>query len=171
MTPGSRGRRFAAAALAAAVGVVAMLPFARSARYGLVNCDDYDYANYAELTRGVTAEGVRWAFTFTGEGIWMPLTWLSYMGDHALASRLDGGDDKFGETAYHVMHAHSVALHGLNAALLFALLALLSGRRNWPLAALAALLWAVHPLRCESVDWVASRKDVLSMAGLLASLV
>ena len=148
-----------------------MLPFAKSVRYGIVNCDDYDYANYRQLTEGVTADSVRWAFTFKDEGIWMPLTWLSYMHDYALAGAWMGETDKFSPDAYHVMHAHSIVLHGLNASLLFVLLALLAGRGNWALAALAALFWAVHPLRCESVDWIASRKDVLSMVGLLASLV
>jgi tetratricopeptide (TPR) repeat protein len=62
-----------------------------------------------------------------------------------------------------------VALHALNAWLALRLLEAL-GARTGP-AALGAALFALHPLRVESVAWVAERKDVLSTAfGLLALL-
>jgi tetratricopeptide (TPR) repeat protein len=67
-------------------------------------------------------------------------------------------------------HRTNVALHALNAVLLFCTLARLTGRIE--LAAVVALLFAVHPLRVESVAWVSERKDVLSTCfGLLALFV
>ena len=57
-------------------------------------------------------------------------------------------------------HLTSVLLHALNAVLVFALLQQMTGatwRSLW-----VAALFAVHPLRVESVAWVAERKDVLS---------
>jgi hypothetical protein len=64
-------------------------------------------------------------------------------------------------------HLTSVLLHALNAALVFALLQQMTGA-TWRSLFVAAL-FAVHPLRVESVAWVAERKDVLSgFFGLLA---
>ncbi len=51
-------------------------------------------------------------------------------------------------------------LHAATALLLFLVLRQMTGR-PWP-SALAAALWAIHPLRVESVAWVTERKDVLS---------
>jgi tetratricopeptide (TPR) repeat protein len=61
----------------------------------------------------------------------------------------------------------NVLLHALNAGLVFVLLRQMTGAR-WRSLAVAAL-FAVHPLRVESVAWVSERKDVLSgFFGLLA---
>ena len=51
-------------------------------------------------------------------------------------------------------------LHAATVLLLFLVLRRMTGR-FWP-SALVAALFAVHPLRVESVAWVAERKDVLS---------
>ena len=66
-------------------------------------------------------------------------------------------------------HLESAALHGLNALLLWWVLARMTGRRlvGW----WAALLWAVHPLRVESVAWASERKDVLATLFGLAAVV
>ncbi|MBI4179896.1 tetratricopeptide repeat protein [bacterium] len=56
----------------------------------------------------------------------------------------------------------------MNAVLLFWLLTRLTGRTA--LAAVAAALFAVHPLRVESVAWIAERKDVLCVFFSLASM-
>ena len=162
------------ALIAVAVFVCAVVPFARSVRYGIVNCDDYSYAaTYKAVTDGVTGAGLQWALTFEGEGIWMPLTWLSYMVDYDVAAVIWGANAPE-DAVYHVMHAHSVFWHGLNAVLLWTLLCLVMRcglRAGEGVAVLAALIWAVHPLRVESVAWIASRKDLLSMAGLLGALI
>jgi len=163
------------------VFLCAVLPFGRATSYGLANCDDYDYVGtYSSVMDGVSWKGLSWGLTHTEDGIWMPLTWLSYMLDYSLAGNKRSADGTWDENVYHVMHAHSVIWHGINAVLFFCfLLSLLtcatgkgmpsSGRLF--VAALAAVLWAAHPLRVESVVWIASRKDVLSMAGLLAALL
>jgi Flp pilus assembly protein TadD len=53
----------------------------------------------------------------------------------------------------------NVALHAASAALLFLVLAASTGARA-P-AAFAAAIFAIHPLRVESVVWISERKDVL----------
>ena len=75
--------------------------------------------------------------------------WLSHMLDR----------DVFGlQPAGH--HLTNVAFHAVNSVLLFIVTYAMTGA-YWPAAA-AATLFAVHPLRAESVAWVSERKDVLS---------
>lgn len=83
-------------------------------------------------------------------GIWMPLTSLTYMLDISLFGPSPG-----------VHHYVNWIFHGLNAVLVFFLFVRLVGRRFVFAAAVAAALWAFHPQRCESVAWIASRKDVV----------
>ena len=83
-------------------------------------------------------------------GIWMPLTSLTYMLDISLFGPSPG-----------VHHYVNWVFHGLNTVLVFFLFMRLTGRRSVFAAAVAAALWALHPQRCESVAWIASRKDVV----------
>ena len=57
-------------------------------------------------------------------------------------------------------HLTNVVLHAATAVLLFLVLRAMTGEL-WPSAFVAAV-FAIHPLRVESVAWVAERKDVLS---------
>src|SRR5207247_1066017 len=100
-------------------------------------------------------------------------TWLSLMLDYQLF-----GNDPRG------YHAVNLALHVANVVLVFLVLSRIaaapstSSPSNWPQSpsalarsALVAALFAVHPLRVESVAWVAERKDVLcAFFGLAAIL-
>ena len=103
------------------------------------------------VLKGLSKEGLFWSFRFTEEGTtyWHPLTWISHMMDVEL----------FGvNPAFH--HLMNVALHALNAMLLFGVLRMLTGRM-WE-SAVVALFFAVHPINVESVAWAAERKNVLS---------
>jgi Flp pilus assembly protein TadD len=120
-------------------------------RNGFVAFDDDVYLIDNPLVReGLTARGVRWAFTTTTAFNWHPLTWLSHQLDVQLFGMRPG--------AHHLV---SLGLHTASAAVLLALLRSLTGAL-WP-SALVAALFAVHPLRVESVAWAAERKDVLSL--------
>jgi tetratricopeptide (TPR) repeat protein len=99
---------------------------------------------------GLTGEGFVWAFSNVEAGLWHPLTWLSHMLDCQLY-----GVNPVGH------HFTSLALHIANTVLLFLVLRFMTGI-TWP-PAVAAALFALHPLRVESVAWVAERKDVLSV--------
>lgn len=112
--------------------------------------DDAYVTENPEVNAGLSWAGVRWAFTAVRNANWHPLTWLSHMADVSLF-----GLEPWGH------HLVNVLLHGANAGLVAVLLWRWSGALC-P-AALAAALWAVHPLRVESVAWVAERKDVLSL--------
>ena len=101
------------------------------------------------VKKGLTGEGFAWALTANVANNWHPLTMLSHMLDCEL----------FGvKAAGH--HGMSLFLHLVNVLLLFEVLRRMTGD-PWRSAA-AAGLFAVHPLRVESVAWVAERKDVLS---------
>ncbi len=140
----------------------ASLAYSGVVRCGFIGLDDdlYVYANRI-VSRGLTWEGVRWAFSAIHASTWQPLVWISYMVDVSL-----GGVDPA------VLHRTNLLLHLLNIRLFHHCCLRLFGRPR--LAALAALLFAVHPVHVESVAWIAARKDVLSTpfwwAGILAYL-
>lgn len=138
------------------VGTLTFACFAGSALCGAVSYDDPQYlTNRPEVLAGWSFEGVRWAFSTTTASNWHPLTWLSLMTDVQL----------FGvRPALH--HLVAVAFHAMSASMLLLLLA--RSGRTLPAAALAALFFAVHPLRVESVVWIAERKDVLATFLVLA---
>lgn len=112
--------------------------------------DDRTYvAENGQVLQGLTLENVRWAFSTFHDANWFPLTWLSHMLDVQLFGRNPAGH-----------HLVNVGLHALNALLCFRILSRLTGS-PWSSAVVAAI-FALHPLRVESVAWVAERKDVLS---------
>ena len=132
--------------------------YARTAAHGFVAYDDPVYVRDNEVVgAGLSLAGLRWAFGFHA-GNWHPLTWLSHMLDVQLFGLEPG--------PHHLVNA---ALHALNALLVHALARRL-GARPWT-ALLAAALFALHPLRVESVAWASERKDVLSGALYLGTLL
>jgi len=124
-----------------------------------INFDDPDYVTAnPHVQIGLTWTGIQWAFLHTVSANWHPLTMVSHMVDCQLFGLKPAGH-----------HFTSVLLHALNAALVFMLLRQLTGR-PWR-SLLVAALFAVHPLRVESVVWVSERKDVLSGCFGLLSLL
>jgi tetratricopeptide (TPR) repeat protein len=128
--------------------VGAALVYWQTARFRLVNYDDDKYI-IGPILQGLRLETARWAFTEFHEGNWTPLTWLSHMLDTEIYRGWPGG-----------RHLTNVLLYGASVVVLFLALRQMTGRL-WPSAA-AAALWAIHPLRVESVAWVTERKDVLA---------
>jgi Flp pilus assembly protein TadD len=127
-----------------------VLVFGQTAQHGFVNYDDDAYVyNNPHVKVGLTAQGIAWAFTSNYYHNWHPLTSLSHIVDYQLYGLRPCGH-----------HLGNVLLHAATAILLFLVLRRMTGRL-WP-SAFAAAVWAVHPLRVESVAWVSERKDVLS---------
>jgi protein O-mannosyl-transferase len=93
--------------------------------------------------------GIEWALTTKHFSNWHPLTWLSHMLDCQLHGLSPG---------WH--HLTNVLLHASVAILLFLVLLRMTGL-FWPSAFVAAV-FAIHPLRVESVAWISERKDLLS---------
>ena len=132
--------------LAAIIWVV----FGQTLGHEFVNYDDdlYVYENPA-VTRGLTLQGIIWAFTHVHCSNWHPLTWVSHMLDCQFYGLSPGGH-----------HLTNILFHTATAILLFLILRQMTGAL-WRSAFVAAV-FAIHPLRVESVAWVAERKDVLS---------
>src|SRR4051812_12146742 len=136
-------------AVAAVLFVGSFLLYIPSLSNRFVDYDDHHYVTKnGVVQKGITREGFVWAFTTTKFANWLPVTWLSHELDCELYGLNAGGH-----------HATSAILHGFNAAMLFLALRAMTGR-FWAPAVVAAL-FTVHPLRIESVSWVAERKDVL----------
>lgn len=124
--------------------------------HDFVDYDDtlYVVENEAVLS-GISAQSIGWAATTGYAGNWHPLTWVSLMLDVELWGVNAGA-----------MALTNVLIHAVSSVLLLVFFIRSTGA-FWP-SMLVAVLFALHPLRVESVAWVAERKDVL--AGLFFML-
>jgi protein O-mannosyl-transferase len=153
------------------LGIVAatLVVFAPTVRNGFVSWDDS--RNFLENPhyRGLGLEQLRWMWSTFLMGHYVPLTWMTLGADYVLWNMDPAG-----------YHATSLLIHAANAVLVFALarrvLSLASGgdgpganQRVLLPAAFAALVFAVHPLRVESVAWITERRDTLSLFFYLSS--
>ncbi|HEY6844199.1 MAG TPA: hypothetical protein VI391_08530 [Thermoanaerobaculia bacterium] len=130
-----------------------LLVFAPGFNAGITNWDDDLYVRAPESQR--ISAGTFTHFVF---GSFHPLTIFSF----AIEEQL------FGRNAF-VLHATNILLHAASAILLFVLLQDLGAQTFGAFA--GALLWAIHPLRVESVVWIAERKDVLCTLFFIAALI
>ena len=136
---------------------IVWIVFGQTLGHEFINYDDHEYVyENPRITSGLSLGGIGWAFTHVHSSNWHPLTTISHMLDCSLFGLQPWGH-----------HFMNVLLHSAAAVFLFLALLELTGAR-WPSAFVAAL-FAIHPLRVESVAWVAERKDVLS--GLFFMLV
>ncbi|PIR15223.1 MAG: hypothetical protein COV48_15560 [Elusimicrobia bacterium CG11_big_fil_rev_8_21_14_0_20_64_6] len=145
------------------VATAVFATFAPALSAGFVGWDDVPFIVDNPAIRGLDLAHLRlMARSFIG-GVWIPLTWFSFAIDHAL-----WGIDPIG------YQLTSLLIHGASALLFYEVCVLLLGEDGWA-AVLAALFFAVHPLRVESVAWAAERKGVLSgllwITALLAHLL
>ncbi|MDA0838107.1 MAG: tetratricopeptide repeat protein [Planctomycetota bacterium] len=150
--------------LGMAVFTITCIVFLPATTCSFVNWDDlYVLAENPVLHR-LNLETVKWSFTSFMGGNWLPLTWLSHAMDFQL----------FGQNAG-LHHATNILFHALTACMVFLLVrdlldCLSECKRDEfedlrdagpAIVCLAALLFAVHPLRVESVAWMTERKDLL----------
>jgi hypothetical protein len=160
---------------AARVGVpllvagICFAAFAPALDGAFVNFDDL--ANFTDNPRyrGLSASHLAWMFSHF-DGHYQPVTWLSHGVDYVLF-----GLDPRG---YHWLN---LLLHCASAILVYRLLLDLVPRRQLAAArdtsllciaaGIGALLFAIHPLRVESVAWITQRKDVLFLFFALGSLL
>ena len=108
--------------------------------------------------RGLGGANLRWMLTTTLMGHWVPATWITFGVDHVFWGMNPRG-----------YHLTSLLLHAATAAAVYVVARRLlraamtgsDGAVEWGALA-AALVFAIHPLRVESVAWVTERRDVTS---------
>jgi protein O-mannosyl-transferase len=142
-----------------ALALVTAVVFAPVLRAGFLDWDDP--INFLEnpYYRGLGGPQLRWMLTANVMGHWIPVTWLTLGADFAV-----WGMNPFG------YHLTNLVLHAVSAALFYLVSRRLLGLAM-PAAApgiaslgatAAALFFAVHPLRVESVAWITERRDLTS---------
>jgi protein O-mannosyl-transferase len=154
----NRGQRGKFRPLAPALLVAGIwIAYWPATRFDFVNIDDpYYVRENPHVYAGLTWPGLKWVPGAIVNANWHPVTMLSHMLDCQFYGLHAGGH-----------HVTNLLLHTANSLLVFFLLQTLTGRR-WASFFVAAL-FAWHPLRVESVAWIAERKDVLSaFFGLLS---
>src|SRR5207237_3136127 len=139
-------------------GLVAIV-FFQTAHFSFVNYDDGSYVfENPNIRAGLNARGIVWAFTHVHSQNWHPLTSISHMIDCQLFG-LNAGQH----------HLVNVGLHTVVALFLFTFL-WRSTNALWA-SAIGAAIFAIHPLRVESVAWISERKDVLSGVFFMLTLL
>jgi len=147
-------------ALARAGLVVAvLLVYGRVVGHAFIAYDTPTYISENPwVLRGLTLDGVRWAFTAHHAANWHPLTWISHMLDVSVLGVRPGA-----------FALENALWHAANACLVLAVLERMTG--DFGKSLFVAFLFALHPLHVESVAWIVERKDVLSTFLGLSSLL
>ena len=144
--------------MACGLWLLTFLLFSAARNYGFVNYDDGPYVYENDMVKqGLNAATIKWAFFQTHFFMWHPLTSLSHLLDVTLFG--------FNPASFHLVN---ILLHACSAALLFLFL-MRTTQARWA-SLIVAALFAWHPLRVESVVWIAERKDVLSTLFWLLTL-
>ncbi len=152
-------RRFAPVLALTLLSGLCLYAFSPVLHGGFINFDDYDYLLRNPMVgHGLNLHTLSLAFTTFHASNWHPLTWISHMLDVEL----------FGMNPV-AFHLENMLLHLANMLLLIALLRRMTGS-FWKAFCVGAL-FGLHPLRVESVAWIAERKDVLCAFFFLLTLL
>jgi tetratricopeptide (TPR) repeat protein len=130
------------------IAAMTLLAFLPSINNGFTNWDDNKYVTENPDLAVHGSHGLIKIATSNYVGNFHPLTMLAYMAEYRLFHLNPAG-----------YHGVNLLLHLFNALLVCACIGGLSGSSAAALA--GGLLFAIHPLRVESVAWVAELKDVL----------
>jgi protein O-mannosyl-transferase len=149
------------------VFVVAILAFLPALQNDFVDWDDDALFLNNPDYRGLGIDQITWMFTHAKLGHYQPITWLTHGLDYCL-----WGMNPFG---YHlsnlIYHAACAVLVYFLAVRIFILSTTHSAFSLKLAAALAALLFALHPLRVESVAWVTERRDLVCTLFLIPAVL
>src|SRR5881409_306616 len=161
-----RWRHWLVPSLIALVTFAAFLPALQNQ---FVSWDDPENFLDNPHYRGLAWSQLRWMWT-THQGHYIPLTWMTLGLDYLLWGMNPVG-----------YHLTSLLLHAANAVVFFFVVRRLltlalpgPSERGHALvlsAGFAALVFAIHPLRVESVAWVTERRDVLSGLFYLSAIL
>lgn len=129
--------------------VVLLLIYGLSLQNDFVNYDDEGFIMNNKIVTNSWPETLPQAFSQTFGYLYIPLTIVSWQVTYHI----------FGMESFW-FHLTDLMIHACNCILVFWILSRLTKQNT--LAALAALVFAIHPLNVEAVAWASSRKDILS---------
>ena len=157
-----------------ALAVVTVAAFWEVGLCEFVGYDDPSYVRFNPMVnQGLREAAICWAFSATHGANWHPITSLSHMLDCSLFD-LNPAPMHWENVLWHLLNAVLVVLLGRRMAAMGAAGNGEPGARaadaTWP-SALVAALFAWHPLHVESVAWISERKDVLSTALWLLTIL
>lgn len=146
--------------------VACVIAFFPAINAGFSDFDDVGFLIETEFWRGLSPWHITEMFTTMRLGHYQPLTYLS----HAVEYTAFGLNPK-------VFHFTNIVLHATCAILVMKIarrviqLIHASMPHTKFVAFSIALLWAINPMRVESVAWITERRDVLSAALLLGAML
>jgi protein O-mannosyl-transferase len=140
------------------IGCIAFTCFFPASGYDFTNWDDNYLVTQNAAIRDISLSGIIKIFTSFSLNHYHPLVTLSYAIEYSL----------FGLNPF-AFHLTNIILHGLNSVLVAILVRSLTKKTTAVLV--TGVLFAIHPLRVESVVWIAERKDVLSALFILLSFI
>jgi tetratricopeptide (TPR) repeat protein len=144
----------------AAIALITIVAFVPVLQAQFVAFDDPENFLLNQRYRGLGLDQLRWMWTTTHLGHYVPLSWMTLGLDYLLYGMNPAG-----------YHATNLLLHAANAVLVYFVGRRLLGGDSVVGAAVAALAFAIHPLRVESVAWVTERRDMLSLMFSLTSVL
>jgi protein O-mannosyl-transferase len=153
--------------VAAGVACVACVVFLPALGGGFLPWDDESNLVTNRAWRGFGPAQLGWMLTAFHKGHWIPVTWLSF----ALDFTIWGMEPRGYHLTNVLLHAANAGLVGLLAARLIRAGGEAAAAARLVGGAAAALVWALHPLRVESIAWVTERRDVLSGFFFLLALL
>lgn len=154
--------------IALTAGLVCLLVYFPAVKCDFINYDDSLFITNNPAIRNFDLKFIKWAFTTSYSGWWMPLVWVSFAVDYYF-----WGLNPYG------YHLTNILLHAVNVGLVVCIadrVLRLSGfqlvhdelqeqrskRVYFGVLLLSGLFWGLHPVNVESVAWAVERKNVLN---------
>ncbi len=138
--------------------LITFLIFSPAINNDFTNWDDPEYVTENTLIRDLSSRNLKKIFTEVFATNYNPLVFLSFAVEY-----------HFFQLDPRIYHLTNVLIHGINVILVFGTIYALT--KQIPPSLLTALFFGIHPLRVESVAWVAERKDVLMAFFFLSALM
>ena len=173
---GRESERWMVLGLHAALVIACIAVYGQVRSFSFVGYDDPIYigktADTQIIEQGLSIEGLKWIWTADAASLWEPLNYLSHMLDVEL------WDNEVDDAGGH--HVTNLLLHVFNASLVFSLLSRIcvvgltrESRRSQHLwiAFFSAAIFAMHPMRAESVGWISERKGLLCATFVVLALL
>jgi len=142
-----------------AILIIAVIAYIPSLNNDFVNWDDIIYVMNNDMIKSISIENFLKIWSTFWMGNYHPVTLLSFAFDYHLF-----------QMTPHGYHYHNLVLHIINTALVYFFCYHLFAKKT-TIAAIVAILFAIHPMHVESVAWISERKDLLYTLYYLLSLI